>query len=131
MRAFRRIAFLILVTALLLITCARVYEEKQKTDDEAAPTTVSTLCLSNQSSALLQFKHSISRSLRPGKLSSWRSINGSFECCNWEGVTCDHITGFVTALRIPYIMEDYELEPNFYVRNVDVDPCSNLNTSSI
>ncbi|CAN6448787.1 unnamed protein product [Victoria cruziana] len=108
----RRIAFLILTT-LLIITCARVDEEKH---DEAAPTTVSTLCLSNQSSALLRFKHSINRSLQPGNLSSWGDINGSSDCCNWEGVTCDNITGFVIALRIPYIAQGFvdQIDPSLF-----------------
>ncbi|KAF3776801.1 Receptor-like protein 12 [Nymphaea thermarum] len=56
----------------------------------------SRICLSNQSSALLQFKNN---NLGPGVLSSWQH-NGS-DCCHWEGVTCNNLTGFVIALEIP------------------------------
>ncbi|XP_031498024.1 receptor-like protein 9DC3 [Nymphaea colorata] len=53
-------------------------------------------CLPNQSLALLQFKQSLSQGSQP-LLSTWKNES---DCCEWQGVSCDHTTGFVTGLDI-------------------------------
>ncbi|KAF3789938.1 hypothetical protein EJ110_NYTH05495 [Nymphaea thermarum] len=67
------------------------------------PAVSAVLCHLNQRSTLLQFKHSISKFLLPGALSSWQG-NGS-GCCCWQGVTCHSITGFVIKLQIPEVTD--------------------------
>ncbi|XP_051137108.1 receptor-like protein EIX1 [Andrographis paniculata] len=48
--------------------------------------------------ALLKFKSSL---VDPSnKLSSWRGI----DCCTWEGITCDEITGYVVKLHIRCVL---------------------------
>lgn len=49
-------------------------------------------CLEQERQALVKFKHSVSED--GGMLSSWV---GS-DCCSWERVTCDGITGNVVSL---------------------------------
>ncbi|XP_031496764.1 receptor-like protein 36 [Nymphaea colorata] len=88
-----------LLVAVSPISCTSVEET------ETPPLKATRLCLSNQSSALLRFKHSIHSFLQPGKLTSWRR-NGS-DCCNWEGVTCGSLTGFIIALKIPSVIDGY------------------------
>ncbi|XP_031498025.1 receptor-like protein 19 [Nymphaea colorata] len=53
-------------------------------------------CLPNQSLALLQFKQSLSQGSLP-LLSTWKNES---DCCKWEGISCDHTTGFVTGVEI-------------------------------
>ncbi|KAF3786949.1 Polygalacturonase inhibitor 2 [Nymphaea thermarum] len=53
-------------------------------------------CLLNQSLALLRFKQGLSFE-PPTSLDTWQP--GS-DCCHWEGVSCDHTTGFVTDLHL-------------------------------
>ncbi|KAF3789934.1 Polygalacturonase inhibitor [Nymphaea thermarum] len=62
------------------------------------PPASAALCHLNESSALLRFKQNIQSFLFPGALSSWQG-NGS-DCCRWEGITCNNITGFVIELQI-------------------------------
>ncbi|KAF3787454.1 Receptor-like protein 12 [Nymphaea thermarum] len=92
-----------LITALLLIplTCAHKDLEEQEVTQPPAASAV--LCHLNQSSALLRLKHSISKFLSPEELSSWQG-NGS-DCCRWQGITCDSITGFVIKLQIPEVTD--------------------------
>ncbi|KAF3786934.1 Receptor-like protein 12 [Nymphaea thermarum] len=64
-----------------------------------SPVQVSALCLSNQSSALLEFKRSLALipQSQPHAIGSWR--NGT-DCCSWSGVTCNSSTGFVISLQL-------------------------------
>ncbi|KAL5548357.1 hypothetical protein UlMin_003588 [Ulmus minor] len=72
----------------------------------------SPLCHPDDTSALLQFKNSLSISKldcgryrymligdasRPCQTMSWK--NGT-DCCRWDGVTCDDITGHVIGLNL-------------------------------
>ncbi|XP_059663975.1 receptor-like protein 7 [Cornus florida] len=64
------------------------------------------LCRDYESSALMQFKHSISMdesaSSDPSaypKLASWNA-SSSDSCCSWDGVTCDEDTGRVIGLDL-------------------------------
>ncbi|XP_031496547.1 receptor like protein 26-like [Nymphaea colorata] len=61
------------------------------------PVQVSALCLSNQSSALLEFKRTLALIPQPDDIGSWR--NGT-DCCSWSGVTCNSSTGFVISLQL-------------------------------
>ena len=67
------------------------------------------LCLSNQSSALLHFRNSISvRLSHPncdgGEYSSYYPPKNSWkmgtDCCGWDGVTCDMMTGHVIGVDL-------------------------------
>ncbi|KAF3786947.1 BRASSINOSTEROID INSENSITIVE 1 protein [Nymphaea thermarum] len=53
-------------------------------------------CHPNQSLALLQFQQSISQGSQP-LLSTWKNES---DCCEWEGISCSHTTGFVIGLDI-------------------------------
>ncbi|GMJ05317.1 receptor like protein 6 [Hibiscus trionum] len=61
------------------------------------------LCLSDDKSALLEFKNTMSIHDSDGdstcypKTNSW---NESTNCCSWEGVTCDNATGQVIGLDL-------------------------------
>ena len=67
------------------------------------------LCLSNQSSALLHFRNSFSvRLSHPncdgGEYSSYYPPKNSWkmgtDCCGWDGVTCDMMTGHVIGVDL-------------------------------
>ncbi|KAL7249979.1 hypothetical protein ACSBR1_012064 [Camellia fascicularis] len=66
------------------------------------------LCHEDESSSLLQFKHSFfinnSASGDPSaypKVESWKKLQGkSSDCCSWDGVECDHDTGHVIGLDL-------------------------------
>ncbi|XP_031496819.1 LRR receptor-like serine/threonine-protein kinase FLS2 [Nymphaea colorata] len=94
----------ILFLGLLVIgvVCAWKDETPPPPTSTATRGAASRICLSNQSSALLQFKQSflnIYEFYRPDALISWQR-DGS-DCCHWKGVTCNNLTGFVIALEIP------------------------------
>ncbi|KAL4308023.1 hypothetical protein GQ457_01G049430 [Hibiscus cannabinus] len=58
------------------------------------------LCLPHQRAALLQFKSSISIYdcyLEYYKTESW---NRSIDCCSWEGIKCDELTGHVIGIDL-------------------------------
>ncbi|THF95585.1 hypothetical protein TEA_023532 [Camellia sinensis var. sinensis] len=66
------------------------------------------LCHEDESSSLLQFKHSLlinkfasgDRSAR-SKVESWKKFEGkSGDCCSWDGVKCDHNNGHVVGLDL-------------------------------
>jgi Leucine-rich repeat (LRR) protein len=52
-------------------------------------------CIEKERQALLNFKASIAHD-SPNKLSSW---NGT-QCCQWEGIGCDNVTGHVVKLDL-------------------------------
>ncbi|KAF3780294.1 hypothetical protein EJ110_NYTH39553 [Nymphaea thermarum] len=87
-----------LLVAIIPISCTSV---------EETPLKATVLSLSNQSSALLRFKHSLHSflQLETDKLTSWQR-NG-YDCCHWEGVTCGSLTGFIIALQIPSVTDAY------------------------
>ncbi|GMP53489.1 hypothetical protein CsSME_00018936 [Camellia sinensis var. sinensis] len=65
------------------------------------------LCHEDESSALLEFKHSFfinksasSDPLAYPKVESWRLEGKSNDCCSWDGVECDHHTGHVIGLDL-------------------------------
>ncbi|KAL7250015.1 hypothetical protein ACSBR1_012082 [Camellia fascicularis] len=65
---------------------------------------VQPLCHEDESSSLLQFKHSffINKSASAySKVGSWKKLEGkSSDCCSWDGVECDHDTGHVVGLDL-------------------------------
>ncbi|XP_059661236.1 receptor-like protein 7 [Cornus florida] len=68
---------------------------------------VQPLCHDNESSALMEFKRSISirksASVDPSaypKLASWNTSSSHDGCCSWDGVTCDEDTGRVISLDL-------------------------------
>ncbi|GMI74184.1 receptor like protein 34 [Hibiscus trionum] len=87
--------FLVLVLLLLLLLH---FSSSLKTPS-------SHLCLPNQRAALLQFKNSISIEDYCGdeyyndypKTDSW---NKSIDCCSWDGVECDELTGHVIGIDL-------------------------------
>ncbi|KVI04541.1 hypothetical protein Ccrd_017141 [Cynara cardunculus var. scolymus] len=52
------------------------------------------LCISNERSALLQFKNNLID--QANRLSSWAGQ----DCCRWSGVVCDNFTGHVHEIRL-------------------------------
>jgi hypothetical protein len=85
-----------------------------------------SLCNHQDSSALLQFKNSfvVNTSSKPDdipdnmdpscssfsfKTESWK--NGT-DCCDWDGVTCDKVSGYVIGLDLSCNNLEGELHPN-------------------
>ncbi|XP_031262064.1 receptor-like protein 9a isoform X2 [Pistacia vera] len=56
-------------------------------------------CLKQERSALLQLKHFFND---PYKLQNWFEGNGNSNCCVWESVICNSITGRVISLDLDY-----------------------------
>ncbi|RVW13455.1 Polygalacturonase inhibitor [Vitis vinifera] len=68
------------------------------------------VCNEKEKHALLRFKKALSN---PGnRLSSW-SVNQ--DCCRWEAVRCNNVTGRVVELHLgnPYDTDDYEFYSKF------------------
>ncbi|GKV38486.1 hypothetical protein SLEP1_g46396 [Rubroshorea leprosula] len=55
------------------------------------------LCSHEEALALLQFKTSFSVDDTASKIESWRE---GIDCCSWDGVSCDNVTGHVIALNL-------------------------------
>ncbi|XP_030514449.2 receptor-like protein 7 [Rhodamnia argentea] len=74
------------------------------------------LCHADERSALLEFKRSFrtdvkdSRCVNP-KVHSW-SLDGSRDCCSWDGVQCDEVTGRVIALDLSSSCLTGTMSPN-------------------
>ncbi|KAL3738579.1 hypothetical protein ACJRO7_020020 [Eucalyptus globulus] len=74
------------------------------------------LCHADESSALMEFKRSFrtdttdSRCVYP-KVHSW-SLDGSGDCCSWNGVECDEVTGRVIALNLSSSCLSGTMSPN-------------------
>ncbi|KAK8506406.1 hypothetical protein V6N12_034139 [Hibiscus sabdariffa] len=66
------------------------------------PPPSSHLCLPHQGAALLQFKNSISidNSCGDREYSKTESWNRSIDCCSWEGIKCDELTGHVIGMDL-------------------------------
>ncbi|KAK8635461.1 hypothetical protein V6N13_004198 [Hibiscus sabdariffa] len=69
----------------------------------SVPPPSSHLCLPDQRAALLQFKDSISIDCRSDsdypRTEYW---NKSIDCCSWEGVNCDKLTGLVIGIDLSH-----------------------------
>lgn len=79
------------------------------------------LCLSDQSSALLHFRNSFSVGLpnpncEVGEYSSYYPLKNSWkmgtDCCGWDGVTCDTMTGHVIAVDLSCSRLHGPIHPN-------------------
>nr|XP_004231257.1 receptor-like protein 6 [Solanum lycopersicum] len=74
------------------------------------------LCSSHDSLSLLQFKHSLSLTdyhdcgSPYSKTTSWNST--SMDCCKWDGVTCNLLTGHVIGLDLSCSRLGGTLHPN-------------------
>ncbi|KAL3737667.1 hypothetical protein ACJRO7_019236 [Eucalyptus globulus] len=74
------------------------------------------LCHADESSALMEFKRSFRtdttdrRCIHP-KVHSW-SLDGSGDCCSWDGVECDEVTGRVIALNLSSSCLSGTMSPN-------------------
>ncbi|CAL5393857.1 unnamed protein product [Camellia sinensis] len=88
---------------MLLCCCLNLFILLTNSSSSAQP-----LCHEDESSSLLQFKHSFfinkSASGDPSaysKVESWKKFEGkSSDCCSWDGVECDHDTGHVVGLDL-------------------------------
>ncbi|GMP53620.1 hypothetical protein CsSME_00019030 [Camellia sinensis var. sinensis] len=88
---------------MLLCCCFHLFIILTNSSSSAQP-----LCHEDESSSLLQFKHSffINKSasddpLAYPKVESWKKLEGkSSDCCSWDGVECDHDTGHVIGLNL-------------------------------
>ncbi|XP_056173686.1 receptor-like protein 6 [Syzygium oleosum] len=73
-------------------------------------------CHADESSALMEFKRSFrtnttdSRCIYP-KVHSW-SLDGSRDCCSWDGIECDEVTGRVIALNLSSSCLSGTMSPN-------------------
>ncbi|XP_056173688.1 receptor-like protein 6 [Syzygium oleosum] len=74
------------------------------------------LCHADESSALMEFNRSFRtdttdwRCVYP-KVHSW-SLDGSGDCCSWDGVECDEVTGRVIALDLSSSCLSGTMRPN-------------------
>ncbi|BAU02080.1 Receptor like protein [Vigna angularis] len=55
-------------------------------------------CRENERQALLNFKQSLIDHY--GRLSTWTDHQNNTDCCNWEGIQCNHQTGHVILLDL-------------------------------
>ncbi|BAU02065.1 Receptor like protein [Vigna angularis] len=55
-------------------------------------------CRENERQALLNFKQSLINHY--GRLSTWTDHQNNTDCCNWEGIQCNHQTGQVILLDL-------------------------------
>ncbi|XP_058768231.1 receptor-like protein EIX2 [Vicia villosa] len=60
-------------------------------------------CVESEKRALLKFKDSFTFG-RDNRITSWKGE----ECCEWEGISCDDLTGHVTSLDLQLLYDDYE-----------------------
>ncbi|KAB2026231.1 hypothetical protein ES319_D06G205000v1 [Gossypium barbadense] len=68
----------------------------------SVPPSSSHLCLPHQRDALLHFKTTISVDCdfyHDGDIESW---NKSIDCCSWEGVKCNNVTGDVIGMDLSH-----------------------------
>ncbi|KAI3808939.1 hypothetical protein L1987_24902 [Smallanthus sonchifolius] len=56
-----------------------------------------TLCRDDDRRALLQFKHGLID--EADRLASW--VGEKSDCCKWDGILCDNITGHVHKIHLP------------------------------
>ncbi|KAK8648344.1 hypothetical protein V6N13_129098 [Hibiscus sabdariffa] len=70
------------------------------------------LCLSNDRTALLQFRSAVSIDDSDGGYPKTKWWNESTNCCTWEGVTCDKATGQVIGLDLSDSRLVGSLSPN-------------------
>ncbi|KAJ7963815.1 Receptor-like protein [Quillaja saponaria] len=84
---------------------------------------VQPLCHPDQKLALLQFKNSFSinesspsewcyPSASYSKTSLWAKQNNTEDCCSWDGVTCDIVSGNVIGLNLSCSWLQGEFHPN-------------------
>jgi hypothetical protein len=59
-------------------------------------------CRENERRALMEFKAGVVDSF--GVLSSWGNNSYEEDCCNWRGIRCSKLTGYVTRVNIPGFM---------------------------
>nr|KYP34202.1 putative LRR receptor-like serine/threonine-protein kinase At4g08850 family [Cajanus cajan] len=67
-----------------------------------------SLCHPHDNFALLQFKASFTVDI-DSKITTWE--NGT-DCCSWQGVTCDLISGHVTGLNLMQSGLENQIHPN-------------------
>ncbi|XP_022760848.1 probably inactive leucine-rich repeat receptor-like protein kinase At2g25790 [Durio zibethinus] len=60
------------------------------------------LCLSEQRDALLEFKHTISVDDDCDTYPTINSWNQSTDCCSWQGVRCNKVTGHVIGIDLSH-----------------------------
>ncbi|KAF7848705.1 hypothetical protein BT93_L1720 [Corymbia citriodora subsp. variegata] len=74
------------------------------------------LCHADDSSALMEFKRSFKIDTTDGrcvypKVDSW-SLDGSGDCCLWDGIQCDEVTNRVIALNLSNSCLSGTMSPN-------------------
>ncbi|KAK3429734.1 hypothetical protein EUGRSUZ_E01223, partial [Eucalyptus grandis] len=74
------------------------------------------LCHADENSALMEFKRSFRTNTTDwpciySKLDSW-SLDGSGDCCSWDGVKCDEVTSRVIALNLSSSCLSGTMSPN-------------------
>ncbi|KAG8053364.1 hypothetical protein GUJ93_ZPchr0001g32669 [Zizania palustris] len=83
--------------------------------------TEAVACHPDQASSLMQLKRSF---VAANRLSSWRA---GTDCCHWEGVTCDMVSGRVISLDLSELnLMSYRLDPALF----DLTSLRNLNLAS-
>ncbi|KAF8412262.1 hypothetical protein HHK36_000223 [Tetracentron sinense] len=74
----------------------------------SADSSSSVACIQRERQALLSFKQSLVDP--PNRLSSWTGE----DCCKWEGIFCDKITGHVLELHLQNPYHGYETKEEDY-----------------
>ncbi|KAJ3690985.1 hypothetical protein LUZ61_020149 [Rhynchospora tenuis] len=93
------------MTALLLLYSTLVLLSFSTTK---ASTLTQALCLADQRHALLQLKKGFELT---DQLQSW---SASTDCCSWDGITCDQLTGLVIAVDLSDLHISGELSPALF-----------------
>ena len=99
---------------LLLLICFLLLSQPNNCSSSLSFNSSTPLCHSHQSSALLHFRNSFSvgdslcYSYYPPK-NSWKM---GTDCCGWDGVTCDTMTGHVIGLDLSCSRLEGPIHPN-------------------
>ncbi|KAL5549700.1 hypothetical protein UlMin_004931 [Ulmus minor] len=84
------------------------------------------LCFETERKALLRFKQDLADPR--GRLSSW--VAEEENCCKWDGIVCDNITGHVQELRIAADLDDLrQLQGKINPSLLDLKQLSHLDLS--
>ncbi|WVZ14939.1 hypothetical protein V8G54_012505 [Vigna mungo] len=83
-------------------------------------------CREKERQALLNFKQSLTADY--GRLSTWTDHQNNTDCCNWEGIQCNHQTGHVILLDLRCLDTHYltgainltSLIPLQYIQHLDL-----------
>ncbi|GLT29601.1 hypothetical protein SLA2020_044560 [Shorea laevis] len=92
--------FTMLTTPLCLLFFFLCLKTAFSSSLQASSFSTTHLCSHEEAAALLQFKTSFSINYSKANYSKTESWKEGIDCCSWDGVSCDNVTGHVIALDL-------------------------------